>query len=154
MPNKRSEIRAAVRTALIANDDSVPVDMNRVTPVMTHELPRIVIRTPKETSRVFAESPRILMRHLTVVVEVLAEAEKLDGILDGIGQKIEEALNGAPMLGGIARDQYLIESETDFDASGERPVGSLRLKYEVQYLTDETPPGQSSDLRGINVHYL
>ena len=126
MPHRRQEITDAIKVAL---NLAIPIDVNRVTPVMADDLPRIVIRTPKEVARIFAESPRILERRLLAVIEVLAHGDRSGEMVDEIAQKVEAAMNVSSLLSGRSSDHVLFESETETIATGESPVGSLKLKY-------------------------
>ena len=71
-----------------------------------------------------------------------------------IAQKAEAAMNVSSLLSGRSSDHVLFESEMEIDATAESPVGSLKLKYEIRYMTDETPEHLTSDLGGINVRIV
>ena len=155
MPHKRDEIREAVKTAIIRGEDlGIPIHSNRLTPIMEAELPVIVIRTPKETSQLFAQAPRILDRRLELVVEVLVKGDGTDVSVDEIAQKVEGAINRSRFLDGLSSQHTLVESELAIATDGDTPIGSLKLKYEVRYLTDETPVKDVSNLEGTNVHFV
>ena len=155
MPHRRQEITDAIKAALTgATDVAIPIDVNRMTPVMADDLPRIVIRTPKEVARIFAEAPRVLERRLLAVIEVLAQGDDSGEMLDEIAQKAEAAMNASSLLSGRDSDHVLFESEMEIDATGDSPVGSLKLKYEIRYMTEESPEQLTSDLGGINVRVV
>ena len=138
MSHKRPEIRAYIADILKKRIQfSNTVFTNRKTNLFPEELPAVFLHTPSEDVEVFAAAPRILLRHLTVVVEVAARGDDLDDRLDAHASAIEKALAPEERLGGLTRDLVLTKTETDLDVSGDALLGSVRLTYVATYLTDE-----------------
>jgi hypothetical protein len=81
---------------------------------------------------------RDLDRTVEVVIEAYVRATaNYDTILDTICAEVEAAMAGDVTRGGFANDCKLTQTEFDFSDEGDRPIGTARITYAIDYRTAE-----------------
>lgn len=140
----RRQIREAVATAVTGlATTGARVYQSRVYPVEQTNLPGLLIRTYRESSKAETiHAPRLMER--TLLLEVIAVAKAvtdLDDTLDGICKEVEIAL-AMPVsaLAGKAKDITLIATDIELNGEGERPTGRARMIFEIEYFTLDNAP--------------
>jgi hypothetical protein len=139
----RRRIRQAVATRLTnLATTGTRVFISRVYPLAESKLPGILIYTPQESSQVDSiTKPRGLARGVNVVVEGVVESTgALDDDLDQIAVEVEQALGADPSLGGLVKDTRLSGTQIMHAGDGKKPVGAIRMTFEVIYRTPENNP--------------
>jgi hypothetical protein len=136
----REVIRKAVVTLLVdaATDARFNVFPSREVPWRSVELPGIAVYSLEESSeQQHAEGQ--LVRHVTIAIHAVVRlTELVDDALDAMSLQIEKAMAADPTIGGIAFTSYLAGTEISVDDSTSRPVGAVRLAYDVRYHTTPT----------------
>ena len=140
----RRQIREGVATAItgLATTGS-RVFQSRVYPLADADLPALCVYCEQESSEVSTIHPhRTLDRKVEVIVEGVAKTyTDLDDTLDQIAKEVEIALaNPVSALSGKATEVTLRASEMGFAGSAEKPVGRIRMTYEVEYFAAENAP--------------
>jgi hypothetical protein len=108
-------------------------------------LPAINLYFRSEEIEELNESPRTLRRRLAMDVEIIddgRDGEELSDKLDDLAEQVETCLALDDSIGGCADD--IIQTgvtEIEADSSGEKPTGTVRLLYRIDYHTD-APRGQ------------
>jgi len=142
--HKRETIRKAVVSLLTA--DMIPgtiatgrIYSNRSRPLWEGYLPAINVTSDSEESeRSDLTGGTSLERTLDLVVEATAldiSDENLDDTLDDLAEEIESALGSDHTWGDEVTSSTLTATEFELDAGGEKPMGTVRLTYTVQYFT-------------------
>lgn len=132
----RQEIREAVVARLLdATRAQSRVYPTREVPWRRTELPAIAVYALSEG----ADSSRIPGDYVrTVAVAILAcvsVSDKVDDELDAIALEIETAIATDTTFGGKAVDAYLTETVIEVTEEQGRPLGAVRLTYDVRYQT-------------------
>jgi hypothetical protein len=134
----RETIRKAVVALLVAarTDAGDSVFPTREVPWRNVELPGIAVYTIEESSQsIHVDSE--LARHVVLAIHAVARlTEGVDDALDAISLQIERAMAADPTIGGAAVLSHLAGTEITVDESTARPVGAIRLAYEVRYHTN------------------
>lgn len=160
MPHRRQQIREAVAAALVAAGTVAGdrVYTTRMWPYRRAQLPALAVYSLEEPvdpeSR--ATSPRRLTRNLQLAVEGAVEAtEGVDDDLDDLALEVERAMHADDTLGGLAGDVLLSSTELAVLEEGAKPVGLVRLVYEVTYNTyaPEAADVVVGDLDTIGIRY-
>lgn len=136
MAHKRQLIRDALKAMILSNTDAgTNVYSNRVTKAWQTELPMIKILYGSETALPRAVNSRQSIRNLSLIVEVIAEAnENLDDTLDTLSQQVEQIIAADYSISGNALSSILTSTEPSFDGEGESVVGKLTLNFETKYI--------------------
>lgn len=101
------------------------------------DLPALGVYTLQESSEVFVEAPRNLKRILTLVVEIVVQAdEKLDDLLDQLSLAVENAIHVDETLRCKANDCRLVGTDLMQKTEGDMLTGSALLSFEIKYFTD------------------
>jgi hypothetical protein len=83
--------------------------------------------------------PRKIIRRVDFALEGMVNGTSgLDDSLDAIAKDVEEAILADPTCNALAKDTVLTGTEIDYNASGEQPVGSVKMTFQVTYRTTET----------------
>lgn len=133
----REAIRKAVVALLVeANTDARDsVFPSREVPWRTVDLPGIAVYSLEETSTQ-PHPDAELERHVTVAIHAVVRlTELVDDALDALSLQIERAMAADQTLGGTALLSFLVGTEISVDDSTSRPVGAVRLAYDVRYDT-------------------
>ena len=125
-------------------------------------LPAINLFIENEQVEIDSISPRVYLRTAKLTVEIIAsrktEEELLDD-LDTIGADVEEILAGFPEsihnadgVDPITGEKCYFVSDIlptdvnyDLDATGEKPIGSLRIGFDVEYFENLPELGSPVD---------
>ncbi len=134
MAHIRAQIRDAVATAVAGV--GLTVKKSRAYPTENDYL--FVYTTSENSTRV---SMSTLERNLSVLIEFTARGpvDTIDDTLDGYAVLVE-TLMAASNLGGLVKDHVLQSTEIAFDGEGQKPVGLMRMTYDVLYFTDPANP--------------
>ena len=77
-------------------------------------------------------------RTVEIVIEAYVRAvSNYDTTLDTICVEVEAAMAADVTRGGSAKDCKLAQTEFDFSDEGDRPIGTARLTYAIDYRTAE-----------------
>ena len=72
-------------------------------------------------------------------IEGIAEGNtSIENTLDTISGEVEDALGADPNLNGKAIEISLTSTEVEITAESEKPIGLIRLNYDVLYYTRAT----------------
>jgi len=140
-----SHLRKQIRDRIIANVSNLTstgsrVYQTRLYPVASVSLPTLLVYTVSETSEPETMSrPRKIIRRVDFALEGMVNGTSgLDDSLDAIAKDVEEAILADPTCNALAKDTVLTGTEIDYNASGEQPVGSVKMTFQVTYRTTET----------------
>lgn len=140
-----SHLRKQIRDRIIANVSNLTstgsrVYQTRLYPVASVSLPTLLVYTVSETSEPETMSrPRKIIRRVDFALEGMVNGTSgLDDSLDAIAKDVEEAILADPTCNALAKDTVLAGTEIDYNASGEQPVGSVKMTFQVTYRTTET----------------
>lgn len=160
MPHRRQQIREAVAAVLVAAGTvaGARVYTTRMVPHRRAQLPAVSVYALEESvdSESRATSPRELTRRLQLAVEGAVEAaENVDDALDALALELERAMHADDTLGGLAGDVLLSSTELAVAEEGAKPIGLVRLVYEVTYNTyaPEAADVTVDDLDTLDVRY-
>ena len=132
----RQTIREAVVAILIAaeTDAGPAVYPTREAPWRNIELPGIAVYSLEEASQRMTggDLDRTVLLAVHAVVRL---SEGVDDALDQLALQVEKAMAVDPTLGGLALVSHLGGTEISVDETTQRPVGAIRLAYEVRYHT-------------------
>jgi hypothetical protein len=135
---------AATLTGLTTTGSNVYT--SRVYPIVTGELPALLVYTKEEmiehiSMSVATTSNRHQKRTLEVAVEVFVKGVAgYDNLVDQICEEVEVALAVDPDLGGYAQKATLTSFSADFIGEADQPLGFASLGISVQYDTREGTP--------------
>lgn len=108
---------------------------SREVPWRTIELPGIAVYALEESSAPLSVGGNLDRRVVVAVHAVARLSEGVDDEVDQLALEVERALAADPSLLGTALFSFLTATEIAVDESTSRPVGSVRLAYEVRYHT-------------------
>lgn len=139
--HERTQIRDAIVSALTAVTDAEDrVLKARAGPLPQTELPALCVYTDDEpVDGEHRTAPREYKRRLSVKVEAWADLTgvgDLDAVLDDLALDIEFAMDADVWFGGCVSDSWLSNTEKGETMLGKRPVGCVRLTYDVMYYTN------------------
>lgn len=128
-----SHVRTQIRDRFVALLTPVgSVYASRIWPIAEGSLPVILVYTNSE--EIELDSLDDLLRRLTVVVEVVAQATPdLDTALDDILEQVEDALAADSTLNGLAMESLPAAIEVTMSGAGSQPTGRAKLSYSVLY---------------------
>jgi hypothetical protein len=135
MTHKRTDIRSAVVT-LLTNATSVGANVfkNRSVPLWDIPLPCILVYGKQEQAEALSHLPTPTVRKLELAIDIRAEAtQTLDDTLDNLAAEVEAVMNANESLSGNVQSLNLQSTEIDIGTVNEKPVGAVRLTYEVIY---------------------
>lgn len=140
----RQLIREAAKTALLGPDAPTThvtsagarVYETRMVPWRRLELPAIAVYSLEESVEANDSAPRELTRTLQLEIVGAVEAgTNVDDALDALALEIETAMNADETLGGTCGDSLLVATEMGVDPDANKPIGMIKLTYEVTYYT-------------------
>ena len=138
----RRQIRDAVATALTGlATTGTRVFPSRTQVLQDANLPGLRVYTQQEDVLIGSiDASRLQERTLTLLVEGVAKVnDTLDDTLDQIAKEVEVALDAAQGAGG-AKYLQLTNTDIEMNAEGEQDTGTVRLTYEVLYITATGAP--------------
>lgn len=140
----RRQIREGVATAITGlTTTGAHVSQSRVYPLADADLPALCVYSERESSEpTTIHSPRVMDRKVEVIVEGVVKAvTDFDDMLDQIAKEVEIALAyPVAALAGIAKLVTLTATEIGYAGTAERPVGRVRMTYEIEYFAAENAP--------------
>ena len=140
MAHVRQSIRDNIVTAVTSlSTTGSNVFRSRVYPIGTNKLPALCVYTDNETIEFNRmDRTRDIDRTVEVVIEAYVRATaNYDTTLDTICAEVEAGMAADVTRGGHAKDCKLIQTEFDFSDEGDRPIGTARLTYSIDYRTAE-----------------
>jgi hypothetical protein len=140
MAHVRAQIRDAVVTAVTGL--GATVTKSRFFPNDASALPVFLVYTVNESVDVGQGSgAATMMRTLSVVIDASAQAAEsaLDDALDAFAVSIETAVGGNT-FSGLALETRLVSTEMNTSTDGNKPLGTVRLMFDVIYRTIRTNP--------------
>ena len=165
-PHYRKLIRNRAKQLLRDPDTGIKMNSSQVycsrpLPVFLTELPVCLIYFTEEGADHKSSAPRYYERELTLVTEVLHNIETerenaLDDYLDSRAFEIERALTTDKFLGleGIVQDCVLTRTEViNLNFEGERTAASLRIFWNVKYVTQHGFVGALDEFLKFNAKY-
>jgi hypothetical protein len=101
------------------------------------KLPAIIIYTENATSSLATIGSRVLMHDLELRVDVINKglSTTIFEDVEQFGAEIVEAIQGNDDFGGLVKDCVLTSMETDTNSAGDRTMGIVQLRFDVQYRT-------------------
>lgn len=145
---KRQTIRNKIKTLLTTPAIAAVgarVFTNRMRKVFPEELPCIIIYSKSESAEITVTAPRQYTRTMKLAVEIIDKWDEsaqsnlddtVDDRLDEIATEVEKRLYRNETLDNEVVDLLFSDIETDFDPTGEQPVGAMRLTFDVLYNVD------------------
>lgn len=133
--------RKAIRDAVVqllkdaATSAGANVFPTREVPWRTVELPGISVYALEESSEPIAIDGDLDRRVVIAIHAVTRLSEGVDDEIDQLALEIEAAMASDQALRGTALFSFLTATEITVDESTTRPVGAIRLAYEVRYHT-------------------
>jgi len=155
----RNRVRQLLKEGVKINER---VYCSRPLPVFTDELPVCLIYFTNEDAEHKNTAPRVYTRKLTLVTEVLhniGETERetgLDDYLDSRAFEIEYALGSDRYLGlpEVVQDTILVRTEPiNLGFEGDRTCASVRLFWEITYVTSFNYQGSLDEFLKFNTKY-
>jgi hypothetical protein len=131
-------IRKAVVDLLVnaRTDAGDSVYPTREVPWRSVELPGIAVYSLEESSQ-RDNTQGETVRHVTLAIHAVVKlTEAVDDALDAMSLQVERAMAADPTIGGIAFTSFLAGTEIAIDETTARPVGAVRLAYDVRYHTN------------------
>lgn len=140
MAHLREQIRDRVITLVTGlTTTGTNVFRSRVYPMEAAKLPGLCVYTQRESSEPMTMgmgSAPLLDRTLELVIEGYARANSdIDETLDDIAIEVEEAIAADNTLNDLAKYAYLESTEVSLVGEGDKPIGAIRLTYNIQYVT-------------------
>jgi len=122
----RRQIRDAVKTLLTGlTTTGSNVYSSRVWPMRSAVMPGLIIYTAEEESEL--GSIGTLDRVVALAVEgYVNETSSLDDTLDQICSEVETAMAADVMIGGLAKNSLITQTEIRLDGEGKKTVGVVR----------------------------
>ena len=140
MAHVRQSIRDNIVTAVTSlSTTGANVFRSRVYPLGTNKLPALCVYTDNETIEFTRlDRQRDVDRTVEVVIEAYVRATaNYDTTLDTICAEVEAGMAADVTRGGYAKDCKLTQTEFDFSDEGDRPIGTARMTYAIDYRTAE-----------------
>ena len=140
MAHVRQSIRDNVVTAVTSlSTTGSNVFRSRVYPLGENKLPALcVYSTAEEVEYNRLDRNRDVDRTVEIVIEAYVRAvNNYDTTLDTICAEVEAGMASDVTRGGYANDCKLTQTEFDYSDEGDRPIGTARLTYAIDYRTAE-----------------
>lgn len=98
------------------------------------ELPGIAVYTLEEQASSPGYEPKLSDRNLTLAVLLVVKlSEDVDDSLDALSVEVETLLRADPTFGGKAMASRYTGCQIEIAAEQERPLGVMRMTFEVRY---------------------
>lgn len=139
----RTQIRDAAKTlvtGLATTGANAFAGRPESRPLQEAELPALLVYTNEEESEFQSGTrpARRKVRNCQLLVHGFAQiVADLDKTLDTIAKEVEEALEAAPTLGGLAKDLYHTGTTKESDPEAAKPTGEIVLTFTCEYHTRE-----------------
>ncbi len=140
--HERAELRAAAIAQLVGETAAEDrVTSSRLAPHPKATLPAISVFTEDEAIDEASKNthPRELKRRPVLAIEAWVSVPAggdVDGAMDAIALEIETAMDQDIGINGTAGDSVLSGTQMGMKLDGDRPMGCVRLEYDVTYRTD------------------
>lgn len=140
MAHVREQLRDRVITLVTGlTTTGTNVFRSRYYPMEASKLPGLAVYTINERSELdtmgLGTTPT-LERRLDLVIEGYAQAlSDIDETLDDIALEVENAIGADSTLNSLCRDCYLTETSIKILGDGDKPIGAVRLVFEINYRT-------------------
>lgn len=156
--HERTQIRAAA-IALLTGETSAGANVysSRMGPLPSWGIPALAVYTDDEEVDPASKntSPRELKRKPKLVIEAWVSVPangQLDDAFDVIAREIEVAMDADADLDETVFSSILNSTEMGWQQNGARPMGCVKLEYEVTYhtqlrLADPEDDFDSTDIR-------
>lgn len=152
MPHARTQVRDAVKTALLGLATTANrVYIGRTRPLAEKHEPLLLIYARETRSEADSRPPRKLAHMLQLFVEgrisIRASgqnddaSQRTEALLDQIELEVATAIAADATLGDLVKDILLVRSTLSAQAPGTNHEGEVRLEFAVEYRTAETAPG-------------
>ena len=141
MSHARQQIRDRIITTLtgLTTTGSKVYNTRLYSLVPNANLPCLLVYTNDEACEREYGSPSTYKRMCVVSIEGIAEGNtSIENTLDTISGEVEDALGADPNLNGKAIEISLTSTEVEITAESEKPIGLIRLNYDVLYYTRAT----------------
>lgn len=163
MATARTKIRAAMVKA-IRRVTGAKVVPEAASPTWFEELPAICVYTESEVTEELNKSPKAVVRTLGVQIEIKVEGAEYEdeaGItayeqLDDLSRCVELAMLTDDTLDCTVDVSDIKSTQYEFEANGERVIGSSRLLFELKYAEDlpaDVTDQKCVDLNTIHADY-
>lgn len=130
---------------------------SRLAPLRMSQLPALSVYVDDEsvdTQASASTAPRELARSAQVAIECAVSATaNVDDALDDLAYEVETAMHADPGLDGTAGDAILLSTALGLTNEGDRPLGVVRLVYQVTYYTFAPEPGTLDDLKTVDAKW-
>lgn len=139
MTSERKDIRDGLRAVIVAAQTGVGdrVYENRVHPFRHKSLPAVSIFTRSEDVRVNSEGPRLYVREVEAVVQVVIDGEKdVDDRCDLLCGEVEDAIELSSLVADLpplARLELVRIEGPELDRDGTRTICGANLVYVATY---------------------
>ena len=144
MSHVRTQIRDAVADAMLSiSGIDTRVFRTRVYPMDKASLPGICVYADSESSELTTiGSSASYVRTLSVQIEVYVRGSTdVDETLDGYSVSVETKMATDSTLADLVLQTVLSSTEIDIvGGDSEKPVGVLKLSYDISYRTNQTDP--------------
>jgi len=134
----RRQIRDAVKTLLTGlTTTGSNVYSSRVWPMRSAVMPGLIIYTAEEESEL--GSIGTLDRVVALAVEgYVNDTSSLNDILDQICSEVETAMAADVMIGGLAKNSLITQTEIRLDGEGKKTVGVVTMTFNIFYRTSQS----------------
>lgn len=132
--NIRNKVVFLLKGKTNAVDNVYPA---RAIPNWHEDLPAIMVYPTSEVSEKFSVAPWDNRRTINLAIEIIAtdpDELKLADQLDDLAEQVENALGVDDSLGGLVEINALTSTDFEYESTGEQPLGSCTMVYQVVYL--------------------
>jgi hypothetical protein len=142
MAHVRKQLRAAVAAALTGLPTTGPRVTDHAQTVLRGAAPSLQVQCDGDDAQGATLEPTIIERATRVIVTAYVHGllPTLHDTLDEIAVEVETALAAGVALGAVHVDCTYAGSALDTDATGEQPVGTLRIEYLAMLYTASNAP--------------
>ena len=154
----RSKIKAKIKSLLInktlAGDR---VFRDRILP--NQDWPSINIYSHKESLSMFTQAPKEYKRVLNIVIEGIVKidcsnverGEVSYEQVELLEHQVEQMLSYDYTLEGLVSNIELDNIEFNMDHEGDTILGTVKMSYSVEYITDDLTARAFDDVEGVNM---
>lgn len=141
-----SHVRTQIRDAVVTLVSGLTATADRIVqhrrPLPQDRLPALRVFVQEEAiERQTIHAPALLERTVAIRIEGVASGEEYQDDLDQIALEVEGAIAADSTLGGLINGGMTPSAvDTSEGNDGDRPVGTLALTYQAQYLVNSDAP--------------
>lgn len=141
MTHVRTQLRAALGTALAGLPSAPAVYMSRGRPLDHSQAPCLRITTPQESIEPLGVSDTIHVRSVSVVIKGFVKGADLDNAADQVALEVEQALEAAGDLAGLIKGALqLADTRVELDETTSPPLAVVRMAYTADIYTLASAP--------------